>query len=550
MTYFNELGQARLGWRIPTTSGGVVGEVIVDADAQAFITAASITGTTQQFAINTLVVQLKAFGIWSKMKALYPMIGGTAAQHRFNLKDPRTVNEAFYLDFNGTWTHTSTGAKPDGTTGYANTKMNLFTTVGATSLSHSTYVRLNAVKGVFGGVYSPVLMGGSWRDSVVLLQGVTNTSINTYMGNTWSEGLTSAVPSLSGMVMGNRVNPLGTIFTLNKNASVIATSASFSVRNFPSIPYCIGALNDNGIIKYFDNNEIAFYHIGDGMTDAEAANFYNAVQTYQTTLGRHVGTPINSVSDSNAQAFIAAAAITGATQQSAINTLVTNLKAASLWSKMKAIYPFVGGTATQHRFNLKDPRTVTAAYYLTFNGGWTHSSLGVQPSGTDSWGDTSLIPSSVLNLNSTHLSVYLTTAGGGGDYFDMGVEDNSYNNRLFTKIAGNGIQIMNNSYLIDYAGATFSNSTIVGHYINNRTSSNVINAFKNNTKVLNDTAKMSQGLSVRPLYLGAHNFAGVVSFRSNRRQAFATIGDGLTDAEALAFYNAVQAYQTTLGRAV
>jgi hypothetical protein len=254
--------------------------------------------------------------------------------------------------------------------------------------------------------------------------------------------------------------------------------------------------------------------------------------------------------DADAQAFITAAAITNTTQQSAINTLVTDLKGYGIWTKMKALYPFVGGSATTHKFNLKDPRDLDAAFRLVFNGGWTHSSNGAQPNGTTAFADTKLIPSSTLNLNSTHLSVYLTTAGGGGDYFDMGVEDNSYNNRLFTNVAGNGIQIMNNSYLIDYANAGFSNSTIVGHYINNRTSSNVINSFKNNTKVLNDTAKLSQGLSIRPLYISAHNFAGTASYLSPRRQAFASIGNGLTDVEALAFYNAVQKYQTTLNRQV
>ena len=215
------------------------------------------------------------------------MVGGTATSHKFNLKDPRDLDAAYRLVFNGGWVHSSTGALPNGTTGYADTKMNLFTTVGGTSLSHSTYVRLNTFKGVFGGVYSPVAMPGIY-DSVVLLGGVSNTSVNTFMGNTWSEGLTSTVSALSGMVMGNRTNALGTIFTLKKDASTISTSSSFTVRKFPSLPYSIGALNDNGTIKYFDSNEIAFYHIGDGMTDIEATNFYNSVQTYQTTLGRQV----------------------------------------------------------------------------------------------------------------------------------------------------------------------------------------------------------------------------------------------------------------------
>ena len=59
-----------------------------DADAQAFITAASITDPTQQSAINTLVVNLKSYGIWNQMFAIYPFVGGTAASHKWNLKNP------------------------------------------------------------------------------------------------------------------------------------------------------------------------------------------------------------------------------------------------------------------------------------------------------------------------------------------------------------------------------------------------------------------------------------------------------------------------------
>ncbi len=41
-----------------------------DADAQAFITAAGITDNTQKSAIETLVTDLKGYGIWTKMSAL------------------------------------------------------------------------------------------------------------------------------------------------------------------------------------------------------------------------------------------------------------------------------------------------------------------------------------------------------------------------------------------------------------------------------------------------------------------------------------------------
>ena len=63
--YGNSMFLATQGILARTASGGGV-----DPDAQAFITAASITDPTQQAAINTLVVDLKGYNIWSKMKAI------------------------------------------------------------------------------------------------------------------------------------------------------------------------------------------------------------------------------------------------------------------------------------------------------------------------------------------------------------------------------------------------------------------------------------------------------------------------------------------------
>jgi hypothetical protein len=519
----------KIGWRAYVDPG-------LDADAKAFITAAGINNTTQISAINTLVIQLKFYGIWSKMKALYPMVGGSSTSHRFNLKDPRAVDAAFYLDFNGTWTHSSMGAKPDGLTGYANTKMNLFTTVGGSSLSHSTYVRLNSFKGAFGGVYSPVLMGG-WYDSLVLLQSISNTSVKVWMGNTSGEGMTGTVTSLGGMIMGNR-NGSSTVFTLKKNEATISTSASFSVRNFPAIPYYIGAYNNNGTVGSFDSNEIAFYHIGDGMSDVDAANFYTAVQTYQTTLGRNIGTAITTVSDSSAIAFIAAAGITDVTQKNAINTLITDLKSAGIWTKMKALYPFVGGTPAQHRFNLKDPRDVDAAFRIVFYGGMTHTSLGMVSNYTTSYADTRLTPSTVLSsVFSQHVSVYSQTSDASpvnttnsiGEWQDstraMLMKIRSLSN-VFSWEVGNG-------------GTSVSNTDGKGFYLGSVVANNSVKLYKNNTNVATNTTTFSGSLPTQMQPIGKNE---------NKTFSFASIGDGLTDTEATAFYNAVQKYQTILGR--
>ncbi len=133
----------RIGWR-PYVNVGAQVVNAVDADATAFITAAGITNLTQAAAINTLVNDLKTYGLWTKMKAVYPMVGGSATSHKFNLKDPRTVNAAFYLEFNGGGTHGTNGYLPSGSNSYANTWLTPSTTLNASSAHMSFYSRTNS----------------------------------------------------------------------------------------------------------------------------------------------------------------------------------------------------------------------------------------------------------------------------------------------------------------------------------------------------------------------------------------------------------------------
>jgi hypothetical protein len=81
------------------------------------------------------------------------------------------------------------------------------------------------------------------------------------------------------------------VFKLFKNnAQLGTTNTNTSSPNVTSISskIYISAANNNGTATNFSNRELAFASIGDGLTDAEALAFYNAVQTFNTTLGRQV----------------------------------------------------------------------------------------------------------------------------------------------------------------------------------------------------------------------------------------------------------------------
>ena len=255
--------------------------------------------------------------------------------------------------------------------------------------------------------------------------------------------------------------------------------------------------------------------------------------------------------DADALAFITAASITDNTQKTAVNTLVTDLKTYNIWAKMKAIYPFVGGTATTHKWNLKDPRDLDAAYRLVFSGGWTHSATGAQPNGTTGYADTKLNVNNTLSGGDSHLSYYSRTTvipGAGNDYYMMGAYDSPNSRYYAINVYGANPNVY--SSLGDFVNAT--NKIIAntkGLFLIKKESNNNQKVIINNTLI--DT--QTQLVTLKPDYniglAASINNSGVYGY-STFETAFATIGDGLSDTEATNFYTAVQNFNTTLNRNV
>jgi hypothetical protein len=269
--------------------------------------------------------------------------------------------------------------------------------------------------------------------------------------------------------------------------------------------------------------------------------------------------------DADALSFIASASITDATQKSAVNTLVKDLKTASIWTKMKAIYPMIGGSASSHKFNLKDPRDLDAAFRLTFSGGWAHSSTGALPNGTTAYANTFLSPLTHLTLFQSHLSYCSrTSALPLGYQAFMGAysrsSENGYTGNGNLSIAINGATSnlfcpQHSEISLTHAAYKLSTTDTLGFHLNTRTSSatNSLKFFKNGT-LLGQSSTNSGGeyLNDQSIYLGAYH-TKYVGFDNpqqytDRECSFSSIGAGLTDAESLNFYNAVNTFNTTLGR--
>jgi len=248
-----------------------------DADANAFIAAAAITDATQKSAINTLVTDLKGYGIWSKMKALYPFCGGTAAQHKFNLRNPIDSDSAFRLTFFGGITHNQNGITGNGTNGYVNTFLNEQSTLALNSKNISLYVRNNVTTSntVQMGVY-----GGAAFSRFILNY---NNSVNYSTLGAGQVGHTLNYP-VKGFVCMSRTNSSNFKYYQNNDTPVTKTASSGT----SNVNFYILAMNNVSASEYYSSDNLAFSSIGDGLTDTEVANFTTAIQAFQTTLGRQV----------------------------------------------------------------------------------------------------------------------------------------------------------------------------------------------------------------------------------------------------------------------
>jgi hypothetical protein len=246
--------------------------VSYDPDAQAFFTASGLTGSTNLTAINNLVVALKGFGIWTKMKAIYPMIGGTAALHKWNLKNPLDTNAAFRLVFAGGWSHTSTGAKPNGLNGFADTFLNP-NNYGQNNFAFGCYLRTNSSQNGYMGAFD------THRTYLLPISGQYYAQINSTGFNSTAVTSTQRLHVITRTTSTTASTYINGSLLFNDNV----VSDGKTNRNI-----YLGQLNNASVTQYNSDNEHAFSFISDGLTGTEIGNLTTLVTSYQTTLSRQV----------------------------------------------------------------------------------------------------------------------------------------------------------------------------------------------------------------------------------------------------------------------
>jgi hypothetical protein len=251
-----------------------------DPDAQAFFdrvtTAGGTLSLTEKNATNQLVLDMKSAGIWTPMKAIYPMVGASAAACAQNLK-----SSSFTGSFTSGWTFASTGATPNGTSAYMNTTLIPSVSIGSKDSTHLSYyvnqnVKIGAIQMGVRGVNNTDLFLSARFDGAN-----SYNAVNIISSNTKPE-----TNNVNGFLAVSRIT--SSEFKYYKNNSVFQTSTIASSSLGTTQPIWLGGLNLIGTILLPDTTQCAFASIGDGLTDTQESNLYTAVQAFQTSLSRQV----------------------------------------------------------------------------------------------------------------------------------------------------------------------------------------------------------------------------------------------------------------------
>jgi hypothetical protein len=252
---------------------------VFDPDALAYFTAnTAITDDADKLAIDAFYKGLKEDGIYTKIRAMYLPIWGSATDSKWNLIDPRDLDVAFRLTFSGGVTFTSGGMQGNGANGFANTHFNPNAQLTNTSAHTSIYSRTNNTvqlgdEGAFAG--------SNTTYSILNLRNASNVALQGMWGDT--SAVQSTVTDSRGLFVGTRQN--ATTNKLFRNGTQLGVNTSATIGTRPNLSKRIMSING---LNFYSSRQYSFYSTGEAISDTEQAYLYTRVQTLMTYFGINV----------------------------------------------------------------------------------------------------------------------------------------------------------------------------------------------------------------------------------------------------------------------
>jgi len=244
------------------------------ARVQAYIDASGLDDDTIIGAMNVLdqVIIDNSFG--AEFKFLYLFVGGTAALHKWNFMDPRDLDAAYRLTFNGTAVHDANGWKPNGANGWADTYL------PSTSLAQNDMhlsIFTNDTSGPSGTEIGEETIGSKRSKISLSIGGPGYWSVNS-----GTENILGVVDKNAYYWANRNSSTTGQFY---KNGTEIDTSTATSVI-MSGDNFYLGARNQGNTASLFSNRRLATVTSGKSFSAANQAIWNTALNVFNTSLSR------------------------------------------------------------------------------------------------------------------------------------------------------------------------------------------------------------------------------------------------------------------------
>lgn len=500
-----------------------------DDDVNAIIAAMSPTpDTTRQDEIKTLVLALKAAGIWSKLDALHLLHAHSAQAARLNWKAPGVSD---LTTINTTYFTAESGYRGDATSGVGSTMGILLSPLTATTslnfadLSGTMFVlsddlTLRATEGADIGFW-----GTSPNVSVL------------YVNN--GAGLRGQLSGTSHAVAANETRGVRALTKLGANSTLYADGTAQGTLNTGT-----GSINSNrfGVCGY--NNSAAGTNVFGSMRELRAAGWGSALDaTEHAALNAAIKAYIPykfTYANREAETLVAAMTVEpDDTRKLQIDRMITSLKAGGVWAKLEGLYVFHAHDKQATRINWKTPGTFNLTEIGTVNFVANDYCSGASGANMYSTNYTPSVNGGVagkFSLNDATIFSYTDDISVIATY-DIGARGGTNTAELAVNLTStNGFRasLMTNATTNSTAVATAGLRAIV----KNATAA----GFKR--EVLTDTAYSSgadTGLPTNVIgVLGSYSFATATG--STREQKAAGFGTAMTAAQLTVLNNAIETF--------
>ena len=269
---------------------------------------------------------------------------------------------------------------------------------------------------------------------------------------------------------------------------------------------------------------------------------------YKTPAGGYTPT------DTDAIAYISEVETQGGTlsdtDKEAVDDLYIGLKADSIYTKLKVMYPFMGAISQSTAINGISPTDAdtTISWALDLTGSANHTTAGITiPSGDEGYGDIADAPSDLLSsVNDASIGHYASDVLSGNGFVvapSANTTSAGVRFQMYAESGGNLYPAIGNASFASYDNG----SAPIGRWIISRDSSTSLVLYKNGAEV-GTSVESNSGASLNTNSLRFFN-ASIASANEVRgTYGFLFVGEGLDSTEAVNMDTAISTFLTDIGR--